>query len=307
MATTTIYSSGTMTTMASTTAAETTLLENQTMMSGPLRQQQQHAEAMQKMKSNLVRYTRANDRRMVLRSLKDVKFLSFIPLPPPIATPLEVALADLELEVASETLVLNDFTIKPAGGIGKEAARTGLNIGPAVMLKGLAERLCESCEVTGIDAKTLYETMIARMAKTTASADPYFQLNSLLGGTTDLIVMQLSPEHHKTATPANFIVPRVTVHSNAINRNDSADSSGSGGSKNHTNHIHKNLIHLNLFVSEGEVHMTLDMAFDFGLFRRSDLKPNRPWIALRAEVHERANLSNHQSFRNLSVKTPNLY
>jgi hypothetical protein len=307
MATTAFYSSATVTTSASTTLAESTLVENETMTS---KYEQQQEEAIQKMKSNLIRYTRANDRRMVLRSLKDVKFLSFIPLPPPITSPPEVPLADLEQQVAAETLVLNNFTIKPAGAVDKKKGmHTGLNSGPPILLQGLANSLCESSNPSNMDGKTLYETLIIRMAKTTASADPYLQLNSLLGSSTDLMVMQLSPEHHKTTTPANYIVPSKSSSriSATIKTNDSGDSSGSGGSKNQHNQVPKNLIHLNLFVSNGEVHITLDMAFEFGLFRRSDVKPNRPWIALRAEVHERANLSTGQSYRTMAVRTPDLY
>lgn len=305
MATTAIYSSATVTTLASTTAAES---ENETLTA---KYERQREESIQKLKSNLIRYTRANDRRMVLRSLKDVKYLSFIVLPSPMTTtPQDVPLSDLEHQVAMETLVLNNFTIKAVGaGDKKKVMQGGLYSGPTVLLKGLAGNLCESkSNPTKMDATTLYEMMIVRMAQTTASADPCLQLNSLLGSSTDLMVMQLSADHHKTATPANYIVPTKGRVSTTIKTNDSDDSNGSGGSKNgNNNQSSRNLVHLNLFVSHGEVHITLDMAFEFGLFRRSDLKPNRPWIALRAEVHERANLSTGKSYRIMAVKTPDLY
>jgi hypothetical protein len=347
MATTAMYSTGSMTMTASstTTAMESEEYNESTYLSIKHEQHQREA-SIQKLKSNLIRYTRANDRRMLLRSLKDVKYLSYVTLPSPMSTaPSDVPLVELEQQVSIETIVLNNFTIKPTGpndrkkgsSITQQQQTSGLYSGPCVFLKGLTQSLCESkSNPTSMDSKALYELLIVRMAQTTASADPYVQLNSLLGSSTDLMVLQLSAEHQKTAIPANYIVPTVkkggsgqpilasgaagaATTATAIKTIDSTDSNGSGTSKNSNNstttatttiggvHSNKNLIHLNLFVSSGDVHMTLDMAFEFGLFRRSDVKPNRPWIALRAEVHERTNLSNGQKYRTMSIKTPDLY
>ena len=53
--------------------------------------------------------------------------------------------------------------------------------------------------------------------------------------------------------------------------------------------------------------MSLSETYKFGLFRKSDVKPGRPWIVIDAVVSERANFSNGRSFRQLNVKLPELY
>jgi hypothetical protein len=66
-------------------------------------------------------------------------------------------------------------------------------------------------------------------------------------------------------------------------------------------------LHLNLYESNGDIHMTLSGTFQFGLFRKTDVKPGRPWIAIDAVVSERTNFSNGQSVRHLNVRLPELY
>ena len=69
----------------------------------------------------------------------------------------------------------------------------------------------------------------------------------------------------------------------------------------------KNAIHLDLYSSGGQVHMILEMACNFGLFRKSDASSSRPWIMMKGKIYERANLSTNESFRCLNVETPSLY
>ena len=65
---------------------------------------------------------------------------------------------------------------------------------------------------------------------------------------------------------------------------------------------------IDVYEAGGEIHMTLEEKHVFGLFRKSDVTSNgRPWIVLECTVHERANLSNDDSVRTLSVKPPELY
>lgn len=238
------------------------------------------------MQTNLIRYTRSNDRRMVLRSLKDVKFLSCLTLDP--VQTADGPLSDLEKEVAEENIVLNGVPFKPVGlgADGKEHGSNAVN-SSLPMLKGLCSQFCERPNVD-LDQTVLYEKLIIRMAKTTASADPYFRLNSLLGSS-DLLVMPIGADGQ--GVPATTAATSIST---AVNN------------KKDFSYI-KNPIHLNVYETHNEIHVTLSEAYTFGLFRKSDVKSARPWIIINAVVNERANISSDQSVRHLTVKLPDLY
>lgn len=142
-------------------------------------------ESIEKLKSNLVRYARANDRRMVLRSLKDVSFLSYIPLEAPSIRG-DVSISELEKEASKEKVVLNGTILNPHS---KETSlkNAGTNSGCTMILKGLAKALCES---TTLHGKILYQGLLVRLARTSSSADIYSHLNSMMGSE-DLIVKTL--------------------------------------------------------------------------------------------------------------------
>jgi len=235
-------------------------------------------ESIEKLRSNLVRYARCNDRRMVLRSLKEHKFLEYTPLVTPIDQ-IDIPMSELEKEVSDEKIVLNDVVLKPrhSADLKDIIVNPGTNNGCIMTLKDLSKVLCDK---SALDEKTLYERLLVRLAKTSASADAYFQLNSIMGST-DLIVQKLSLEQMVKSTSVN-------IDNNTTNSDD-------------------DVIHLDIYNSGGQIHIILDITFDFGLFRKSDVASNRPWIVMKGKVHERANLSTNESFRSLNVKTPNLY
>ena len=237
--------------------------------------------SVQKMQANLIRYTRANDKRMVLRSLKEVKFLSSLILDPVQSS--ECPLPDLEKEVGEEIIVLNGIPFKPVGmnADGKpRSGKDGAN-GSLPLIKGVLQELCDGKDVN-VTSLEAYEQLIIRLARTTGSADPYFRMNALLGSA-DLLVMPISPGSLRPQKSSAIL--------NAASKDEDA-------------HIP---VHLTLYESEGNVHMSLSQTFQFGLFRKSDVKPGRPWIILNALVTERANFSNGQSIRQLNVNPPNIY
>jgi hypothetical protein len=244
-------------------------------------------DSIQKLKSNLVRYTRANDRRMVIRSLKDVDFLSRIPLATPVLPP-DVSLSDLEKELVEEPVSLNSIYLKPLSTVDRNdlIKRAGINSGCLVMIKGLAESLCDE-NSSSLHAKTLYEILVTRMALTSASADAFFHLDSVLG-CSELTVKHLTSGQKKQSSAPGLVLTK----SNSYGSSSSTD---------------ENFINMTLYESQGEIHMTLDMIVEFGLFRRSDTSSNRPWITLQGVIHERANLSSGENYRIMDVKSPSLY
>jgi hypothetical protein len=211
-------------------------------------------ERLQKMRSNLNRYARANDRRMVLRSLKDVSFLSCLALDS--VQPYDGPLSDLEKEVSEETIILNGVPFKPPGlasdgTVRSTATHNGNTLG---MLKGFAAELCdrEGVKMSPID---LYEKLIIRMARTTSSSDAYFHLNSLLGSS-DLLVMPISG-------PTQQAGNQSAAPSTAVNK-EAAQAIPT-----------ESPIKMNIYVSTGQVHMTMSVTYPFGLFRKSDVKSGR--------------------------------
>jgi hypothetical protein len=61
---------------------------------------------------------------------------------------------------------------------------------------------------------------------------------------------------------------------------------------------------LNIYEAGGCLHMRMTETFQFGLFRKSDVKSLRPWIVVDAVVTERANFGNDTCTRFLSLVVP---
>jgi len=120
-------------------------------------------------------------------------------------------MSELEKEVSEEKIVLNDVVLKPrhSADLKDIIVNAGTNNGCIMMLKALSKVLCDK---SALSEKTLYERLLVRLAKTSASADAYFHLNSMMGST-DLIVQQLSPEHMVKGTSVN-------MDNNTTNNND---------------------------------------------------------------------------------------
>ena len=250
-------------------------------------------DAIGTLQSNLIRYARSNDRRMVLRKLKDAKFLSYVPLGIPLLPP-DVTVSDLEKEVLEETVILNEFAIKPLSACDTKDKihNAGLNSGCVIMLKGLTQSICS--ETSNMDANVVYEKVLTRTAKSTGCADAVNFLTSLFGSE-EIVVKKVS----RKPTPLNAIVK--------ANSYGSHGSSNSSGSNNSAGADERSPISLTLYESKGSIHMTLDMKVEYGLFRKVDAHRTKPWIAVEVMIHERTNLSNNETCRSMHVKTPDLY
>mmetsp|Transcript_25819 Transcript_25819/g.39614 ORF Transcript_25819/g.39614 Transcript_25819/m.39614 type:complete len:283 (+) Transcript_25819:103-951(+) len=282
MATQMMYPSTSMTSTTSSNAAST--IANLT---GSLSEDPSSTdEAVQKMQSNLVRYARAQDRRMVLRSLKDVKFLSSLTMEL-IQPSEEIELIELEKEVCDESVILNCIPFKPVGRDVVGTSRASNCTLP--MLKGVCEKLCDMATTSGVESAELYGQLVLRLAKTTSSADPYFYLNSLLGSS-DLMVMPLTPENVQSFGKA----PRSkNLQKLMAQRKDAPQANPP--------------IQLNVYAANGHLHITLSQTHKYGLFRKSDVNSGRPWIAIDAVVNERTNMSTSKGVRSMNVKLPELY
>lgn len=225
-------------------------------------------EAFTQLQGNLNKYTRANDRRMVLRSLKDVKYLMDIPLDA-IELRDENEIPDMEQEVSKESVTLNGVNFGP---MSNAEQLKGQKVGEMLLtLKELCKKLCQMEDVT-IDAFALYDSLVQRMSPTNSSADSYFKLNSLLGSP-DLLVM---PVTAKTPTPirVNLYVSRGTVHATI--------------STHCTYGIFRKAD-----VKPADMH-------------KGSTK-GRAWIDVHAIVDERVNFTNGASVRALRVKLPDSY
>lgn len=252
---------------ASMTMASQSMDQNSCVMSVSIDQYiESREESIGNLKSDLLRYARSNDRRMVLRCLKDARFLSYVPLEAAVDQS-GVPMSELEKEVSQEKVRLNDILLNPRNPSETKNvfANSGTNRGCIHMVKSLAEILCED---NTLDENTLYGHVLGRLAKKSASAEVYFQINSMMGSTA-LTTKELSSEN--------------------------------------TAKISKEASDLKLYNSGGQIHMILETTFNYGLFREKDAIINRPWVILQCNIHERANLSTGESFRSLNVKTPSLY
>eukprot|EP00980_Cylindrotheca_fusiformis_P008281 scaffold1736_cov127-Cylindrotheca_fusiformis.AAC.95 len=218
-----------------------------------MKKKQSQEDQLNKMKANLIRFSRTSDKRMLLKSLKSMKFLSSLELDR--VQQDDYSISDLENEMIQQTTMdVNGLSFLKAG-CGLKAGKNSLT-----MLKMFCDDLCSKKHVK-VHPRAMYKDLITRMAPSTSSADPYFRLNSLLGSP-ELLAMPI--------TSGKKTVP----------------------------------IDLNLFESGGSVHMRMTETFQFGLFRKSDVKSVRPWIVIDAVVTERANFGNNSCTRFLSLVLP---
>lgn len=124
--------------------------------------------ALKELEANLQRYTRGNDRRMVIRSLGECRPLRAIPIDGNPASPSsQTEWKNLEREVCFTTIELNGLEF-PASSSSQ-------------ILKILLELCRELCRESRLSYQSIYQAMIVRLARTTSSADSYFHLNALLG------------------------------------------------------------------------------------------------------------------------------
>jgi hypothetical protein len=219
---------------------------------------------------------------MVLRSLKDAKFLSFLPLEA--VQSAEIELTDLEMEVCDELVILNGIPFKPVERNAVGASR-GRNC-TLSMLKGVCVKLCDMSK-SDLTSDELYHRLVLRLAKTTASAGPHLRLNSLLCSS-DIFIMPLSSENTQPEK-----APRSKALQELMAQKEAPQATQP--------------IHLNVYEANGDLHVTINQTHKFGLFRNKDSKSGRAWIGIDAVVGERANMSTAKSVRSMNVKLPELY
>ena len=136
-------------------------------------------DSFAKMHSSISKFARSNDRRMVLRAMGEVKYLSCLPLDP---VYFEDEIKELEDEVADEHVILNGIPFR--GNF-------------LVTLQQLCSKMCEG---VALSETSLYASLVVRMARSISSADTYFKLNALLGSA-DLMLM---PTQAKEVVPINL-------------------------------------------------------------------------------------------------------
>eukprot|EP00535_Pseudo-nitzschia_heimii_P002913 CAMPEP_0197186970 /NCGR_PEP_ID=MMETSP1423-20130617/14956_1 /TAXON_ID=476441 /ORGANISM="Pseudo-nitzschia heimii, Strain UNC1101" /LENGTH=269 /DNA_ID=CAMNT_0042638419 /DNA_START=27 /DNA_END=836 /DNA_ORIENTATION=- len=233
-------------------------------------------DSIEKLKSSLIQFTRTNDRRMVMRKLKEATFLSYIPLEAP-SFRSSTFMSKVEAEVSRERVLLNGTLLKPPSA-HRTLKNSGSNSGPSAILRLYLKELCKGSK---LNEKIMYERVIMRLAKSSTLAEIHSILSSFMESA-ELIVKEV---------PSDYTIKSTSY--NIMNKNKGMNDD--------------DLPDLKLYNSESQIHMTLDTTFHFGLYRRNDTVVNRPWIVLRCKFHERLNVSTNETFRSLSVKTPNLY
>lgn len=256
------------------------------------------------MKSSLDRFTRANDRRMVLRKLKDVKYLKALPIDP--RSPPVVDLEELEMEVAKESLVLNGQAFHRKTKYG----RTSTDF--LHVLHELCYQICDNASIekknagasgggglassnvsmgstliAAMSPDTLYYDLLCRLARTITSADCFAKLNDILGSP-DLILMNSSAERKPKSKKNSKGVTVTTV-----------------GSKDEMSTIPP--MEINIFEEGGNIHAHIITTLGYGLYRKLDVNTGRPWIKLQAELNERMNFSTNAQVRHVNVILPDMY
>ena len=127
-----------------------------------------NAAAFEDLKKNLNKYTRGSDRRMAIRSLTECRALRAIPIDGSPSSPSsQEEWKNLEREVCFTSIDLNGLLFQASSS--------------SQILKVLTELCRELCRESRLSYTSIYQAMIVRLARTTSSADSYFQLNALLG------------------------------------------------------------------------------------------------------------------------------
>jgi len=273
------------------------------------------AVAWEKFKNSIAKFARTNDRRMMIRILKDCPRLRIIPLEPIDTSCLlrnQTDLADVHLqdqhhnwrhhaeqEVSQSVVRMNGMALSSSAAASKHHHSSGSSASHnhrtnkshvaksnnnRELLEILRKLCCHLAGSSGASSdhiaasadEMLYDEILLRLVRSKASTDAYHQLSELLGSS-DLVV-----QPPKKAAP---LPTDVTLY-----RSDD----GRRGS--------------------GDIHAVAVTRHPYGLFRKTDLSgttsasisynthgSKRPWVRLIASVHERVNLSTGESVRYCSV------
>lgn len=123
-------------------------------------------EVVEKLKMQLSRFTRASDKRLVVRSIQNCRYLQSIPLEKVSSAPSsQQEWKELENQVCSHSININGLIMAPSNEM-------------LAVLKHLCEQLCLE---TKLSVSSLYHALLVRLAHPMSATDCYFALNTLLG------------------------------------------------------------------------------------------------------------------------------
>lgn len=123
------------------------------------------------LKDKLSRFGPVNDRKNVLKALRECSYLRCVPLDQvPVELPEDEAWKELEKEVCQSSIEVNGIAIGP----GSPASSS---IEVQRILKGLCAKL--SADLTG-DHTKVYKNVVVRLAETTCRTDSFARLEPIL-------------------------------------------------------------------------------------------------------------------------------
>jgi hypothetical protein len=149
------------------------------------------------LKTNIYRYTKANDREMVIRSLESCKVLKDICLAAVDCSSLtvkdEASWMKVEDEMAKTKVCVNNVTL---GGDRDEKKQEVFIV---------MEMLCDTlAETTNMSAEQLFQAIVLRLTPSIACSDIHAQLTSILGSNCHIV--------QRITTEKQHIIPKVDVY-----------------------------------------------------------------------------------------------
>lgn len=227
-------------------------------------QQHEPEDSLDKLKHNILRFTRSSDRRMLLRTLMQCSYLSHVLVPQQeLQFPSTIAECKaLDKEVAgSLPVTFNGMELGTDALDKAQKARVGKTL--LMHLRILCNKIAASLPPsdTQITSDELYYDVLMRLAPSRGATIAYQRINMVAGGSKDLVVEQ-------PKKPIKPIKPTSLI----------------------------------LYVTDGQVHCVVQQQHAFGLYRKSDSVTGKPWIGLTASTHERMNLSTGAGVRELNVQ-----
>jgi hypothetical protein len=130
----------------------------------------QQQDPIEKFKNSVSRFARTNDKKMMLRLLNETQRLKSLPMESMGVHHVSPELLhELQMHVAKTNVSVNGAPLA-AKGRGHEML---------TILSKLCDHLTEQCN--DITSDHVYQQLLLRLDRTTASADAYFELSALIG------------------------------------------------------------------------------------------------------------------------------
>lgn len=233
-----------------------------------------HEWEVNQLQLNLSRYTRVNDRDLVIRTIKDCRFLKSVPL---VATcPAAPSLAQEELEALEQRVQMSSITIN---GLLFMGARTNQ---VTKMLRAMCQELCMGLKLS---SGAVYDTLLWRLAQATqnhthASSSTSSCSNDETFGELKAVL----------ATSELVLQPPAKQH---LGNNDSVPSSSRLDTPPS----------LEVYATAGEIQAHVKSFRPYGLCRKVDVAlGKKQWILLHVAIQERLNLNTGASIRQARVE-----